>query len=114
MRRPQPVRFPLEELWDERGLVSRSCEGELGTEAIRALLKRGQVRFAVADVGVPLQWVPSNTCYAFWKDEVQPRLIEPSVAEQGVALKDLPGEYGYSASIWQSNTIPVVLLQKWH
>ncbi|BDP40830.1 hypothetical protein DAETH_07990 [Deinococcus aetherius] len=58
--------------------------------------------------------MPLQTCYAFWKEEVQPHLIEPAVAEQGVNPGELPGGYGYLASLWQTNTVPVVLLQKLH
>ncbi|MEF2278119.1 hypothetical protein V3W47_07385 [Deinococcus sp. YIM 134068] len=86
----------------------------MGAETIRALLRQGPVRFVIDDVGKPLAWIPLSDCHAFWKEKVHPRLIEPSAAEQGVSLEELPGEYGYSASLWLADTLPVVLLRKWH
>ena len=84
---------------------------ELGSAGIRELLRSGEVRFVVADVGYPLNWISQSDCFTAWKHEVQPHLIEPS---QHVKLEQFPGQYMYFASRWEDGGCPIVLLSKIH
>ena len=104
--------MPLHELWDERGPVAASRARDLSADDLRELLRRGTLRFVVADVGFRPQWLSERTCFAFWKSEVQPHLAVPGVP---VMLHDFPGEYCYFASEWTPGFgSPVVLLEKAH
>jgi hypothetical protein len=82
----------------------------MAAEDIRALLKIGSVRFVVAEVGVPIQWIADAECFEFWKREVRLRIGDPA----GSSLRDFPGEYCYFASEWTDGGMPLVLLEKSH
>ena len=86
---------------------------ELAAADLVDLLRQSKVCFVVADAGT-LEWVPREQCYAFWKSEVKPRLVDPAVAEKGFYLEDFPGAYCYLASQCSSDGDPVVLLRKFH
>lgn len=85
--------------------------GEVGSDSIRDLLRSGVLRFVVADVGASLRWIPESECFDFWKQEVQPHLVEPG---QRVSLDQVPGQYSYFASQWEDGSSPIVLLSKAH
>ena len=104
------TRIPLTELWNETGSVPAAESRDLAAEDIRALLRIGPVRFVVADVGRPLQWVPAAECFRFWNGEVQSR-----VAKARAALEDFPGGYCYFASEWSPlDGPPIVVLAVAH
>jgi hypothetical protein len=103
------TKLPLSCLTTARGAATRI--GNVGTEALRDLLRGGAVRFVVADVGAPLSWVPEAECFDVWKKEVQPHLAEP---DQRIYLEQFPGEYAYFASQWDDGSNPIVLLSKTH
>jgi len=88
---------PMRELWDERGAVVASRSRDLSPDDIRTLLRRGPLRFVVAEVGVRPRWLPEESCFTFWKAEVQSHLAAPGVP---VVLDDFPGGYCYFASEW--------------
>lgn len=86
---------------------------DVGRELITELLRDGPVKFVVANCGEHLKWVPVGDRFRFWKDEVKPRLVEPSV--ERFRLEDFPGEYCYVGTEWAgAGEVPVVLLEMWH
>lgn len=105
--------LPLHELWCDDGLTTARRERSLFAEDIANLLRQGAVQFVVADIGRPLQWIPSGDCFDFWKREVQLHLASP---ESQTALDSYPGSYCYFASEWSRGnlTLPIVLLEKHH
>ena len=79
---------------------------------IADLLRAGEVRFVVADVGSPLRWLPADECYDFWNSEVKRHLADPAAANY---LEAFPGGYCYFASEWASDSSePIVLLTVSH
>ena len=85
---------------------------DLNASDIVDLLRSGAVRFVIADVGKPYQWIPNNEGYDFWKDEVKEHLAHPG---SELALEDFPDEYCYFASEWKTyDGGMVILLSKVH
>lgn len=79
--------------------------------SIRELLKHGQVRFVIAEIGRALDWIAEENRFDFWKRDVQPHLLEP---DQRIYLEDFPTEYAYTASRWNDGGKPIILLVKHH
>jgi hypothetical protein len=103
------VRTPITELWNEAGVVTARKLRHLSTPEIAAILRSGPVHFVVADVGKPIHWVPVELCFVFWKAELKSRVFEP---DSSASLEDFPGEYAYSASLWETDgNQPVVVLE---
>ena len=103
---------PLRELWDEHGVVSVKELRELNASDIAELLRAGEVRFVVGDVGGPLKWVPADECFSFWEAEVKNHLVDPAADNY---REDFPDEYCYFASEWESGGGgPIVLLTMSH
>lgn len=100
MRPDQRVvtRLPLTELWDGHGVLRLERRRSVGRDQVADLMRSGRVRFVLANCGDPLKWVPFQDSYRFWKDEVKPHMVEPSVAEDGFRLEDWPGDYCYVAT----------------
>jgi hypothetical protein len=71
------VTYPLHELWNEHGVITTREVRDLTTEDIIALLRTGAVRFVIADVGRPLDWLPSAQCYSFWKSAAKSHVVDP-------------------------------------
>ncbi len=86
---------------------------ELSAAELADLLRLSRVRFVVDNAG-RLEWVPVEHCYAFWKFEVKPRLVDPARAETGFFLEDFPGNYCYLAYQCNSTAEPVVRLRTFH
>ena len=104
--------LPTEEVWAGNRLISTNKVRDLNAGDLVALLRSGVVRFVVADVGKPYQWIPNNEGYDFWKDEVKPHLADP---ESGLALEGFPDEYCYFASEWKTyEGEMIILLSKAH
>src|SRR6185369_3205583 len=100
------------EVWAGNRLISTIKVRDLNAADLVELLRAGAVRFVVADVGNPYQWIPNNEAYDFWKVEVKPHLADP---ESGLALEDFPDEYCYFASEWKTyKGDMVILLSKAH
>ena len=105
------TQLPLEELWVGQRLISTIKVKDLGPSEIAARLRAGMVRFVIADVGRPLEWLPTNERYEFWKDELQSHLA----TTENVILEDFPGSYCYFASEWKSYVgETIILLSKAH
>jgi hypothetical protein len=86
--------LPVEELWAGQRLVSTIKVRDLDASYIVDLLRSGVVRFVVADIGKPYEWIPNNERYDFWKNEVKAHLAAPeskSVLEMNIATLLLSG-----------------------
>jgi hypothetical protein len=104
--------LPLRELWDEFGPVVATEVRDLSVAEIAGLLRGGNVRFVVADVGSKPAWIPPAETFRFWKEEVKPHLAEPGLR---ASLPDFPEEYCYFASEWRDNRgFPIIVLQRRH
>jgi hypothetical protein len=107
------TRLPLEQLWSEEGELRHArCLGLLDRQGIAQLLRDGAVRFAIADVGLPLTWIGPGDCFEYWKREVKPHLAEPGAS---IDLTAFPSGYAYIARSWTLGVPPtVVVLEKHH
>ena len=105
-------RLPVEEIWAGQRLVSTIKIRDLNAPDIVDLLRSDVIRFVVADVGKPFEWIPNNERYDFWKDEVKAHLAAP---ESKAMLEEFPDEYCYFASEWKSyDGETIILLSKAH
>jgi hypothetical protein len=94
----------LNDLWDERGLdLHVQRVRDIGTPEIRDILRSGQaIPFVVAVIGIRLRWIRGDERFSFWKNELQPRLVEPSTDRVDVDEFESLGGYFYWASEWRS------------
>ncbi len=105
------TQIPLGVLWDSQGNQTAAKQRTLGRSDVAAMLRRGLVRFVVANCGHPLRWIPPCECHDFWKNELTLRIVETETFE----LADFPGEYCYLASEWtDGDPSPLVLLEMYH
>lgn len=103
---------PLRELWNEHGGVEAVRVRDINAEVIRELLRRGPVRFVVAEGGLPLRWLPEEDCFHFWKSSVQSHL---HAAGTQVYLDDVSNGYCYFASEWSVPIgSPIIVLETVH
>jgi hypothetical protein len=106
------AQMPLTELWNSSGPLDAFRVEGLGETDIVRLLRDGS-SFVVADVGLPLQWISEDDRFAFWKAEVQCRLVAPDA--DGFHLDDYPGSYCYVALMWKdASSRPIIVLEKHH
>jgi hypothetical protein len=122
--------FGVDAIWDRSGqiLALHPCR-KLGEREIAELLRSGVKQFvrvgcqygheATANrpprgtkCSWPLEWIPADNSYDFWKDDVKPRLVEPTVEQ--IYLDDYPGEYCYIATEWSGADGAVILLETLH
>jgi len=104
--------MPLQELWNDHGVVRADMVREVSSSDIIELLRENRVRFVIAEIGRRLQWVSPTACYDFWKSEAKMHIAEPNIK---LYLEDFPDEYCYFASEWRADDgKPIVLLSKWH
>jgi phosphoglycerate dehydrogenase-like enzyme len=106
------TRIPVQELWAGQRLISTIRKRDLDKDGIIDLLRSGEIRFAVADIGEELQWIANTETYEFWKREAKMHLAfwgEPHY------LEAFPDSYFYIASEWESyDGAKIVLLEKYH
>jgi hypothetical protein len=101
----------MDELWDAKGNLTSARQRTLGSSDIAGMLRRGVIRFVVANCGDPLEWIQPAKCYDFWKTEVKPRIVESETFDQA----EFPGAYCYVASEWaDGEPSPLVLLEMYH
>ena len=92
--------LPLSKLWDEKATTATARQRYLSSEELKQLLRAGQVRFVVANVGAPLRWIPAGESHLFWKLEVRPHLVEQP--DRPFDIYSFPEGYCYVASEWRS------------
>ena len=104
--------IPVQVLWTDDGELSATRGRRLDREAISELLRRGPVRFVVANVGDPLQWVPPAERFEFWKADVGVHLSDAAK----IHLAEFPDGIAYVASEWLAvgTEAPIVLLEVHH
>ncbi|MDI1476835.1 hypothetical protein QHF84_09510 [Polyangium sp. y55x31] len=104
--------MPLEELWTDDGALSATRLRTLDREAVRELLRRGPVRFVIANVGHRLRWIPPAERFNFWKRDGDPHLAETDEMH----LDDFPDGMVYRASEWtvSGGEAPIILLEVHH
>lgn len=108
------TQLPLAELWVGQRLISTIKVRDLGPSEIADHLRAGRVRFVIADMGKPLEWIPINERYEFWKEELRPHLA-PTFPTENMCLDDFPDSYCYFASEWKSYVgETIILLSKAH
>jgi hypothetical protein len=105
--------LPLEGLWRDDGhVISVDKLRSLKTEDVANLLRVGPVNFVVAEAGLPLRWIDSTDCYAFWKREVKGHLAEP---DQKCTLDSFPDGYFYFAAEWRTKEkLPTIVVERHH
>jgi hypothetical protein len=82
------TRLPLQEIWDEAGLI-RARKGELvGSDEIRQFLRAEPGALVEAVIGERMVWHTGNARFAFWKGTLRPHLIEPESAIEGFVRND--------------------------
>jgi hypothetical protein len=103
---------PVQVLWTDDGELSADRGRWLDREAICELLRRGPVRFVVANVGDRLRWVPLAERFEFWKGHAAVHLSD----KERIHLDDFPDGMAYVASEWLAvgNEPPIVLLEVHH
>lgn len=103
---------PIKELGREDGFATTSRVRCLTADDIASLLRVGPVQFVVADVGVPLRWIPLSHCYDYWKREVHPHLAAP---DSRTSLDGFPDCYCYFASEWGlQDGASIILCERHH
>ena len=105
-------RFPIEQLWAGTRLISTLRMRDLEHSDVAALLRSGNVRFVIAELGKPLTWISNNESADFWRDELEPHLGAAGLNEPFTNAADT---YHYVASEWKSyDGDTIVLLSKMH
>lgn len=105
------TRIPMTELWNEAGPLSGSRGEALTLADLQQRLRRGPVRFVVADLGAPLRWLPASACFDFWKSEAKEHIADPET----IRYEDFPDGYCYVASKWRLEAgQTIVLLEMYH
>lgn len=100
------TRLPLARLWDASDFLPHVRERTLYDDAAAEQVRAGHARIAIAELGEPLRWLPYGQARAFWKHEIEPRLLPP-----GTPLRPGAG-YGYAASLWTAQGMrPTLLLE---
>jgi hypothetical protein len=104
--------IPLQVLWTDDGELPAQRGRWLDRDAIRELLRKGPVRFVVANVGERLRWISLDDRFGFWKADVVAHLAETD----RIRLDGFPDNMAYVASEWLSaeNGPPIVLLETRH
>ncbi len=102
---------PLVEIWDDVGPLTAKRGRYLLSDDLHGLLRRGPLRFVIADCGKPLRWIERSACYDFWKEEVEPHLASPD----SFSLEDYPDGHFYLASEWATDDgESTIVLEMYH
>ena len=102
--------MPLSELWADWKKVTAQRGRRLTTADITAILRVGPVRFVVADVGAPLEWIPLDDCFRFWKS------VKSNIAdEEKIRLGNYQDEFAYLVTEWfEESGERIILLETYH
>jgi hypothetical protein len=105
--------IPLEEVWDASGVLPLTGGEHLDRPAIESLMRAGNVRLAVADLGHPLEWVPDGKLRSLWRREVSERLVGPN---QKAFLDDFNDAYFYRAQAWvdEGGNVSTIVFERHH
>lgn len=104
--------IPLAELWDQTGILDFKRERFLNADEVKQWITQAELRFVIANLSHPLNWIDKKAKFDFWKSELKEHLCEnPSI---GCHLEDFIGEYFYFASLWTTNTERVIVVEKYH
>lgn len=106
------TRLPLGELWTDDGELSATRGAPLNRHAVREYLRRGPVRFVVANIGQTLRWIPLGERFEFWRRDVSLHLSDSGE----IYLDEFPGGMAYWASEWtdSADETPIILLEVAH
>ncbi len=105
------VKLPLDDLWDDCGPLSHTRVRWLSDKDIREMLRESPPQFVIADVGLPLQWIPRAESFRFWRKAVA-EIAPPS---QPASLNDYSGGCCYFAALWQAESAPdLIVLERHH
>ena len=103
------TKLPLVELWDEGGTFTAGRIRNLDQDNISEVLRAGSVRFVVADSGLPLNWIPTQHRFDFWKT-VQSQIAHSS---RPILLELFLNKTAYTAAEWRGRGGEcVILLEK--
>jgi hypothetical protein len=92
------TRLPLEELWDDSGVIAAHRARDLNADGVREALRTG-TKAAVANIGDPLRWLHGLALFDWWKAEAAPRLLDPNAPAWRLEL--MPGHRGWLAAEWR-------------
>ena len=67
--------IPMQELWSSNKTLQVKRARYLTLENLALMLSGSRVEFFVANVGKPLEEIPIENCFEFWKSEIKPHLI---------------------------------------
>lgn len=72
------------------------------------------MKFVVANVGAPLQWISAGDSHSFWKLEVRPHLVDQP--DRPFDIYSFPEGYCYVDSEWlgASEDLTTVVLEQHH
>lgn len=103
--------LPIENLWNDTGIVVAKRSRDLYEIDIRKLLGNGPISFVVASLGQELNWIAKEDNFDFWKNEVIPHLAN----SDKINLDGFENGYCYSASEWKvSDGTILILLEMFH
>jgi hypothetical protein len=109
------TKLPLDELWNEHGPLAATKTRTVGKAEVQDLLRTEMVDLVVADVGQPLRWIEPLKRFDFWKDELSPRLAEPTEVDTGFTPDAWPDGCCYVAHEWRlSDGTGVVVAEAYH
>jgi hypothetical protein len=108
------MQTPMEQLFDQEQSLKLQRVRDLGSADIKSLLRQGPLRFVVAAVGRPLQWIEEAKAFEYWKNRVINNLVEPKDGSVRFRLEDFPSEFAFAASEWKGAQYQVVLLEMHH
>lgn len=105
------TKMPLIEIWDDSGTLNGERIRYLDEGTLRELVRSSCVQFIVADLGLRLDWIPTEKRFEFWKT-IRPQIADPT---KRIYLGQFPNEVAYTASEWRGRASEcLILLEKHH
>lgn len=103
---------PLKELWKGSEKINATKTRLLTKSDIANILRSRTVEFVFASPGNTLRWIPIEDCFAAWKNEIKPHLVDDS---NKIILEDYPDGLAFVASEWKYDSeSSIVLLESHH